>query len=758
MNPISELGRIGRLCMKELRESLRDRRTVITLVLMPLLVYPLLSLILNRVLIQSATAESKQVVRFGIGSELETTALKNYLMLGNISLYDSDHAPVYTLPTLSASGTNGSSEVRSALPEITFIPIGNDPYLALQNGLVDLVITGKQRGHTFTEAEEQVLSAAVTLPKELLEVMGSNWDNLSAKDMLNGIGDYEVLYRLHDPTSERALQILERTLGTINSSVARALVGNNFEAPFRLLATPVSYPSSYGEMLATLIPLVLVLMTMAGAVYPAIDLTAGERERGTMEALIVSPTHSYWLLFAKYVAVVTVSMLTALANLLAMTITLWASGIGKLIFGSSVLSTGLIGQILALLILFTTFFSAILLAITSFARSFKEAQAYLIPVMLLALAPGVMSLLPGIVFTRVLASVPLVNIVLLARDVLTDSVTWNTASVAVLSTATYAAIALFIASNLFGSEASLQGSQGSWGDLIQRPFGFIDQPSLNQMSMTMLILFPIYFVASSVLPSVSNSLSTRLWIATLVSWVLVFGLPWLVCWYRRIRFKTTFLLADVAPYRWPIWLAGVVLIALSMWTMAHEVVIFGKQLYLESLDESKLRELSEFRLKLRQLPFGLVLLAFAITPAVCEEFFFRGFVLSSLRKYRVSIAILVSSILFGLMHVVTSQVLAVERFMPSTLIGLVLAWVAYRTNSIWPGVVLHCIHNSLLLSLNHFEEYFSRWDYVLEESQHLPASWLIGGALATCVGLAILSFSTKPESSTSTEGETLAAS
>ncbi len=188
-----------------------------------------------------------------------------------------------------------------------------------------------------------------------------------------------------------------------------------------------------------------------------------------MEALVVSPTPSYLLLLAKYSAVVTVSLLTALANLLAMSITLWASGMGKLIFGQATLSLGTIGQVLALLILFTAFFSALLLAITSFARSFKEAQAYLIPVMLLALTPGVLSLLPGIRFTNLVATIPLVNIVLLARQLLTGAAEWNTTVVAVCCTGIYAATALAVASRLFGSDASMQGSQGSWRDLLPAP-------------------------------------------------------------------------------------------------------------------------------------------------------------------------------------------------------------------------------------------------------------------------------------------------
>ena len=109
-------------------------------------------------------------------------------------------------------------------------------------------------------------------------------------------------------------------------------------------------------------------MTITGAVYPAIDLTAGERERGTLEALMAAPVPRLGLLIAKYIAVMAVALLTATANLLAMSVTLLSTGLGPLVFGEGGLSVLLIVQVLGLLVLFAAFFSAILLAITSFAQ------------------------------------------------------------------------------------------------------------------------------------------------------------------------------------------------------------------------------------------------------------------------------------------------------------------------------------------------------------------------------------------------------
>lgn len=775
------LSRFGRLCMKELRESLRDRRTVITLVLMPLLIYPLLSLVLNRVLLNNISAKARQTVTIGMGAEIQHSPFPQFLLTGWSLLADKDHSPVYLEPVVKLSKNQlpiSAEDSESALPEPDLLVIDGNVSDELTNGVVDVVIIRKlrtreqlppppqvkspQAQQTSSPQDQSALTQAdanetvadqplqTDTPEEAARKERRRLRRENTEQVFAALGDYEVQYRMNDPVSERALQVVERAFSAFNNASARSLLGEKHDAAIRLVATPVSLPSSYADMLATMIPLVLVLMTMAGAVYPAIDLTAGERERGTMEALVVSPTPTYVLLLAKYSAVVTVSLLTALANLLAMTITLWASGMGRLIFGQATLSTAMVGQVLALLILFTTFFSALLLAITSFAKSFKEAQAYLIPVMLLALTPGVLSLLPGIRFTNLVATIPLVNIVLLARQLLTNSVEWNTALVAVICTGIYAATALAVASRLFGSDASMQGSQGSWRDLLTRPAVRSDYPTPDQMVMTMAVLFPLYFVASSVLPGTSQELSTRLALAAVVSFMLILGLPIFVSWFRRLNFRTTFRLYSGTQQQWMMWLPAVVVLGLSTWTIAHEVFYYS-QMLIGTIDANRFGDVAKFANQLRELPLVFVLFVFAITPAVCEEFFFRGFVLGSLHRLSNVMAVVISSVLFGLMHVLTSNVLMIERFLPTALIGVLLAIIALRTGSIWPGIIFHALHNGLQFTLNHFREELAKWDYMVEEGSHLPTTWLIAGVVATAVGLSLLMLGSKVVPSTAEE-------
>lgn len=476
-----------------------------------------------------------------------------------------------------------------------------------------------------------------------------------------------------------------------------------------------------------LVPLILILMTITGAVYPAIDLTAGERERGTLEALIAAPVPRLGLLIAKYVAVVTIALLTALANLAAMSLTLYSSGIGAAVFGDSLFSFRSLAAVLLLLLLFAMFFSAVLLIVTSFARSFKEAQAYLIPLVLLSLGPSLVCLVPGLRLTGLLAAVPLVNIVLLARDVFQWELAWGAALVVVTSTALYAAGAIGLAARIFGSDAILYGSAGGWRDLMQRPLTERQVPGVSAAIMLMAILLPLYVLAVGALVQLgAESIASRLVLASAIT-IFLFGvLPWLVAWRWRWQIGSTFRLS---PARFTAYLAAL-LFGLSLWPLVSQIVILGESLGISPVTVEK-RELVETLLdQCRELPLGLLLATIALIPAVSEELFFRGFLFSALlgrtspRK-----AILGSAFVFGLFHLLASSALATERFIPSLFMGVVLGWTCWRSGSVLPGMVLHACHNGLLVTIFYYRDELQRAGFGGDPATGIPPVWIVAAAI-----------------------------
>ncbi len=687
-------GRLFRLCQKELRETLRDRRTIITLVLMPLLVYPVLSMTLNRFLLASGVdGEPRFVVCMAAGGEAD------FLLT---ILQDPRSQPP---PSIVAAAGEEVAKFEFVAP-----PDGMTPLEALENDLVDAVI-----------------SRSVS-PQPTLTITALN----------------------ENPTSLAARRILAERLLYFNQALFRdqLIRVGQFDVPSIAVEVDSIGESQSQPLLATIVPLVLVLMTITGAVYPAIDLTAGERERGTMEALIASPIPRGMVLFSKYVAVVTVALLTAVANLGAMFVTLWAGRLLPLLVGEDA-GFPLLAflQIFLLLILFAAFFSAVLLALTSFARSFKEAQAYLIPLMLLSLTPGVLSLFPDVRLTPSLSVVPLLNIILLSREILAGTIQFVPAMVAVCTTLVYAAAALGVAARLFGSDAVLRGSEVSFGAALKRPETGRSIPALSEAAMTLALIFPTYFLASNILAQwATQAIAPRLLLNAGVLFAVFGGLPLFAVWYCRDRPQTTYRLARPGLLA----ICGAVLLGLGLWTWAHELFVFAELLGLGGLDASKIAGVEAMLAEMRNISPALVLLTLALTPAVVEELCFRGYLFSTLAaRLSPTATIVVTSLLFGLFHVLTGSTLLLERFLPTTMLGLVLGTVAWRTGSVWPGIILHFTHNAFLELVMCYRDQLLELGIGIEEQTHLPWTWLLGGTLLIGVGAAMVGFARPRPAATS---------
>src|SRR5207253_6390024 len=125
--------------------------------------------------------------------------------------------------------------------------------------------------------------------------------------------------------------------------------------------------------------------------------------------------------------------------------------------------------------------------------------------------------------------------------------------------------------------------------------------------------------------------------------------------------------------------------------------------------------------------------ALAIVPAIGEEFFFRGYLLGALRgRIPAWAAIAMTGFVFGLFHASVFGLIAVERVASSTLLGIALGWLCWTTRSVFPGMILHAISNSIMISLIYFAEYLKAWDYDLGNQHYLPLPLV---AITTAVAL-----------------------
>ncbi|HBE70046.1 MAG TPA: hypothetical protein DDW52_18015, partial [Planctomycetaceae bacterium] len=494
-------------------------------------------------------------------------------------------------------------------------------------------------------------------------------------------------------------------------------------------------PEETGSAVLGILPLILLLMTVTGGVYPAIDLTAGERERNTLETLMALPVPKFRLLLAKFVAVVTVTMLTGVMNLIAMSVTLYVLQLDKTLLGGDGFTLVLAFKLFVVLAAFTLFYSAILLLLTSSAKSFKEAQAYLIPLLLISIAPGLVIMMPGWGLSSFTAALPLVNMLLLSKGLLEGTAELLPAIVAIITTVFYAIAALSLAAQVFGNDAVAVGSRGRWRDFFERPDAGLTRPTTTAALIGLAVLFPAYFVASGVLGRGGEvDPQNRLYLSGLLTAALFVGLPSLFLLWQRVPVGMGL---GIRPAR-VVFFVAAVLLGVSTWPWIFELIILAQSIGLRGVDLSRVPDVEALLASWKEVPLWLTLLALGVIPGVCEECFFRGYVLGGLRQHlSPRAAIICSAIAFGLFHVVLAGGASPERLLPSTLMGLLLGWVAWRSGSIVPSIILHAIHNCSLLLLANSRDLLARWNLGQTEQEHLPWTLLLPCGIVFALGVAL---------------------
>jgi ABC-2 type transport system permease protein/sodium transport system permease protein len=548
----------------------------------------------------------------------------------------------------------------------------------------------------------------------------------------------QVICREGEPLSENTAAELERRLRENRDSLIRGLLDQTRfgRAAFpwvRRLSLASTAPAE--SPLAAFVPLMLVLMTMTGAVYPAIDLTAGERERGTLEMLIAAPVPPQHILLGKFAAVFLVAVMTAFVNLSGMMITLYGTGFDRVLLTGGAGPLMLV-QVLLMLVVFAAFFSAVLLSVTSFARSFREAQAWLIPLMLVSLAPGILSLMPGVRLTFPLALVPLVNIVLLGRELFQGAATLPLFAATIVATAGWSAAALTLAAWIFGSDAVLQSSPAPLRPANgRRTSGTLPPALVGACSAVLLPLFIIISMSRHRLVDPENTAAQLLLSAAILAGLFI-GLPLI---FLRLAGVAAFSAFSVRPFR-PRMLAASLLLGLSAWTAVYELLILANGLsgWSRLLENPAIREMVDRLLQQSSLPLQLFCLA--VVPAVAEELFFRGFLLNGLlsRSRGQTAPLLLSSVLFAAAHLIPD--LALERFPGTLLLGLLLGFVRLRSGSVLPGMLLHAVNNGLLLSLKSLQPLLllAGINLNLENESHLPLQLLVPAGVLLLTGALML--------------------
>jgi sodium transport system permease protein len=479
---------IGTVLAKELRETLRDRRTLFIMIVVPVLLYPGMMVMLEQITMfgqRSMEATEMRVAVVGEG-----TAVRAFLERdGTIRLIEADTVP----------------------------------HASLESGLVDALLVLPEDGWQTDGTNEVgiVYDAVQDRSARALDVVRSRLGEWS---------DSLVVVRLERQglPGEYA-----RPIAVSTTSIA-------------------SSQQMGGYLLGRFLPLMLILMTVLGAFYPSIDMAAGEKERGTLETLLTAPVPPDQVVIGKFVAAGLMGFIAATLNLASMLLTFQSGLLtfgGALDLQFSIPFRAIV-VILGVLLLLSVLFSALFLGIAVRSQSFKEAQNALTPVYLLSILPALLAMMPGIGFTPAMALVPVGGVAFLFRDLMGGTVELESAALAVSSTVLYAMIALVYASRAFGREDVLFGGGGG-GDVNTSPlrarFGRWRRsppslPTVGEAAMVVTLIGLLYFYMAR--PLMMRLGEQGIWMSQL----LLLALPALVyATVARKDVRATFALRRAPP-------------------------------------------------------------------------------------------------------------------------------------------------------------------------------------------------------------------
>lgn len=642
--------RVAAIYRKELVDILRDRRTLMAMILVPVVLYPLLMLGFLR------AAESEQVKlqaeRFVVefDGENDVAQFGRILQAVGQNARPGDDVPKFEARVGSTAPTSLGEQVQARMQLVV-----DEPPLPLPPRV--------QATITYNEVNVRSRTAMEQLTRVL-----EDFRTIVTRESVRGILARSRTLRGADVNL--VLQPVE--IKTVSAASER---------------------QRGGWALGQIVPIILVLMTITGAVYPAIDLTAGERERGTLETLMATPVPPLHLIVGKFLVVATVSLMAALLNVASVGATMHFGGLTRAISSEMPVEfpLGVLPIMLLCMVPFAILFSAILVAVCSFARTFKEAQNYVMPVIILAMVPGIAVTLPTVQLRGIMLVMPVGNMVLLARELFQQTYQWMQVAVVLTSTTLYAAAAVAVAARLFGQEAVMFADSRSYRMLLSRRyFEPADTPTASQSLLLAALLFPASFYAQSLVvgASIDRFIRTMSLLAVVQFLGLFVVLPLLVCWYLRINPVRTFRLKLPPVRAW----AGALLVGLSSWAIAQE--LFALQCRVIRPSQALLEFSRQIESQLASAPLWAVVLLLAVIPGITEEFLFRGFVLSGvshgLRKWP---AILAVATVFGVFHFV------VDRIPVSAMMGVVLGYICWQSRSILPGMLAHAMHNAMALLL-----------------------------------------------------------
>ncbi len=717
------------ILQREVRDQLRDRRTLFMIAVLPIVLYPLLGMSFFQIA-QFLREQPTRVLISGLPKMDDLPPLVEDDHFAPQWLADPKQSRLFDLQ-FAASDREADSASNVSLAE--------QFRLAVQNGEYETVVAFPP---DFAEQLQKVRSQLI------------DHDSKITADHPEGLSVPQPA--VYFSTASEKSQLAFDRVSNILRGWSEAIGKQNLEdsqlpisvaRPFDLQREDVSAATDRSAaMWSKILPFVLLIWALTGAFYPAVDLCAGEKERGTLETLLSSPAQRSEIVAGKLLTVMLFSMATSVLNLISMGITgaLVISHLG----GGAANGMGLpswptLACLLIALVPVSALFSALCLALAAFARSSKEGQYYLMPLVLVILPLVILPMGPGMELNLGNSLIPLTGLVLLLRSLLEGNYLAALPYVAPVVGVTLLCCLLAVrwAVEQFNKESVLFRESerldvGLWIRHLRRDRR--DTPSVAEAIFCGVLILLIRFFMGFAL-RMPQSFADFAVIAVVTQLVMIATPAMLMALLLTRNPRKTLLLR--LPRWWTVPAAAVLAIALHPAVKLLQVIV--EQLYPTSQGVKDALESA-----LGDAPsFWPAVLVIALVPAICEELAFRGFILSGLQnlgsKWR---AIVVSSLMFGATHTVLQQSIITSA------VGAIIAYVAVQSGSILPGMVFHFTHNSLMLVIGQYykSETLSRYIQPLSDGKDFIYSWWLFDIGLIVAGVLLVRFAglTRPGAKT----------
>jgi sodium transport system permease protein len=659
---------------REVRDQLRDRRTLFMIAVLPLLLYPLLGMSFFQ-LSQFLHKNASHILVLAQGALPDAPALIEGQHFSP-ALFDTD------------DGRN--------LLEVQVLQFADR--------------SKESRDLSAEEYAQQavrlkVYDAVVLFPPDFVEKLARRRTNAGTEEQ-DKVPFPDIIHNSAQEKSQfayiRVNEVMNRWMDLIGKeSLERQHVSPESIRPFQIHSTDVADEGHKDAAIwSKILPFVLMIWALTGAFYPAVDLCAGEKERGTLETLLSSPARRSEIVCGKLLTVMTFSMATSLLNLTFMAVTglfiiqqVGSAAHGALSLGPPPITSAL--WMLVALVPISAFFSALCLAVAAFARSTKEGQYYLMPLILIIMPLMVLPMTPGVELDLGKSLIPVTGVVLLLRAALEGNSVQAIPFIAPVTIVTLIACWLAIrwAVDQFNKESVLfrEGERldvGMWLRRLVRDRE--DTPSPAEAIFCGIMILTIKFILDLRFSAVQTGVLT---FDTFTVMVLVLQLTAILTPALLMAVMLTGRPDRTLLLKWPRWLSlpAVVVLAVAL----NPLLGLLQKVVVALYPVTMLPELEQLTKAISSGTVWQGILLIAVVPAICEELAFRGFILSGLRrtggKWR---AIILTAIFFGVTHSIVQQSLL------ATLTGCVIGYIAIQTGSIVPCMLFHFTNNALTVALS----------------------------------------------------------